>query len=285
MTCEEFKDLSGAYALDAITPAERQAVEAHLATCPKCTSLARELRGIVSVLPLSVLQVTPPPELKERILAAIREESQRTSGSRTQARPPIPLPQARHQRRSLRILIAVAALIFALLGGLTAWNISLQAQIAAFQGRASIANVPSYPVQGSATEATGQLFYFAKQNITVLLIHGLPQLQGFHVYQGWLIHTKGGTLISGFKDTTSIGLLNVQNGSASVSFEGNVSGYDATAISLEKGPSATPKMPNGRIVAFGVFKDTAKVKNNSGSFALLLLPLKTDEQSSPTDKT
>ncbi len=130
MTCEEFKDLSGAYALDAITPAERQAVEAHLATCPKCTSLARELRGIVSVLPLSVLQVTPPPELKERILAAIREESQRTSGSRTQARPPIPLTQARHQRRSLRILIAVAALIFALLGGLTAWNISLQSECA-----------------------------------------------------------------------------------------------------------------------------------------------------------
>ncbi len=282
MTCEEFEELSGAYVLDAITPAERQTAQAHLATCQKCTSLLRELREVVSLLSHTVPQVNPSPELKERILAAIREESQRTSGS--MPRRPIPLTQVRRQRPSLRILIAAAVLIFALFSSLAAWNMSLQTQIAALRGQTTLSNVASYPLQGTVTGATGQLFYFAGQNITVLLIHGLPQLQGSQVYQGWLIHTKGGTVGSGIKDSTSIGLFNVQNGSASLSFEGNVSGYDATVISLEQGPSGTPKIPPGSIVAIGALKHVANVKNNSTSFHLLLLPFKTDEQLSPTNK-
>ncbi len=72
MTCEEFEALSGAYALNIITPAERQAAEAHLATCQKCTSLARQLREVVALLPRTVpQQVNPPTTLKERIMAAI----------------------------------------------------------------------------------------------------------------------------------------------------------------------------------------------------------------------
>src|SRR5436309_8823241 len=78
MTCEEFEELSGAFALDAVTPAEREAAEAHLATCPKCTHLLEELHGAVTLLPLSVLQVNLSPALKERILAAIRQESTRS---------------------------------------------------------------------------------------------------------------------------------------------------------------------------------------------------------------
>jgi hypothetical protein len=35
MTCEEFEELSGAYALDAVTPAERLAAEAHRHFAPR----------------------------------------------------------------------------------------------------------------------------------------------------------------------------------------------------------------------------------------------------------
>ena len=75
MTCEEFEELSGAYALDAVTPAERLAAEAHLATCARCTRLFQETRGVVSLLPLSVPQIPPPPSLQGRILSAIRDAS------------------------------------------------------------------------------------------------------------------------------------------------------------------------------------------------------------------
>jgi hypothetical protein len=135
---------------------------------------------------------------------------------------------------------------------MTAWNISLNHQVAALQAQvASLSaysgNGTSYIVKGisQGKDATGQLMYYPKQNITVLIVRGLPQLQGVHVYQVWLAHLKG----TSFTGITSIGLLNVQNGTASLSFSGNVTGYDATIISVEPGPTATPTTPKGEVVA------------------------------------
>ena len=73
MTCEEFEQLSGAYVLDAATPAEMREAEAHLATCARCTHLMQELRAVVTLLPLSVNQVNPSPALKERIFTVLQE--------------------------------------------------------------------------------------------------------------------------------------------------------------------------------------------------------------------
>src|SRR5215467_5484720 len=78
MTCEEFEELSGAYALDAITPAEREAAQAHLAGCAACTRRLQELRAVVDVLPYSAPQLKPPASLKGRVLGAIRMENART---------------------------------------------------------------------------------------------------------------------------------------------------------------------------------------------------------------
>src|SRR5260370_9249121 len=213
MTCEEFEELSGAFALDAVTPVERQAAEAHLATCARCTHLFKELRKVVTLLPLSVPQVNPSPALKERILAAIRQESRRIRGQ--------PARLSKKQRWTQRILVAVAVLMLCLFSGMTAWNISLNQQVTALQEQVtslSAYNATGYIVRGTSQDkdATGQLMYLPKQNITVLTVRGLPQLQGAHVYQGWLAHLKG----TSFTDMSSIGLLNVRNGSATLSFSG-----------------------------------------------------------------
>ena len=72
MTCQEFEELSGAYALDAVTSEEREAARAHLAHCARCARHYQELRSVVALLALSVPQVDPPASLKERILMAIR---------------------------------------------------------------------------------------------------------------------------------------------------------------------------------------------------------------------
>ena len=236
MTCEEFEELSGAFALDAVTPAERQTAEAHLATCARCTHLFKELRKVVTLLPLSVPQVNPSPALKERILAAIRQENRRIRGQ--------PGGLSKRQRWTQRILVAVAVLMLCLFSGMTAWNISLNQQVTALQE-----NAKGYIVRGISQDksATGQVMYYSKQNITVLTVGGLPQLRGVHVYQCWLVHLKG----TSFTGITSIGLLNVQNGSASLSFSGNVTGYDALIISMEPGPTATPTTPKGDVVALG----------------------------------
>ena len=95
MTCEEFEELSGAYALDAVTPAERLAAKAHLATCARCTRLFQETLGVASLLPLSVPQIPPPSSLQGRILSVIRDESNSITGQPTQPRGDASVPSPR----------------------------------------------------------------------------------------------------------------------------------------------------------------------------------------------
>ena len=76
------------------------------------------------------------------------------------------------------------------------------------------------------------------------MIRGLPQLEGTHVYQGWFLQGK---------QLTSIGVLNVKHGVATVDFPGNMNGFDAAAVSLEPGPRESMAGPKGAVVALGTF--------------------------------
>ena len=241
MTCEEFEELSGAYALDAVTPAEREAARAHLAECAKCTHRWQELRAVVDQLPYSVTQVNPPESLKERVLESIRKESRTTS---TQ---PIPISSRSRPGWSTQFLAIAAVLLLLLFGGMIAWNVSLHqentslgSQVTSLQHQVALV----YAIRGNsfAPGASGKVMYLPEQHITLLVIQGLPQLQGTQVYQGWLIHDK---------QPSSIGLLSMENGEASVTYPGNFAGYEVAAVSREPGPLASMNMPAGPIVAEG----------------------------------
>lgn len=247
MTCTELEELSGAYVLDAITPEERQEAETHLAQCPNCTHLVEELRSVVNLLPLSVPQVEPPPELKEQIFSAMSRSAltlhqlQQMPASRQQIR----------QRRpswpswSTQLIATAAVFLFLLLSGMGVWNISLRQQLAASQQKIAALTPVVYTIRGSSptSTATGQLIYYPQQQIGVLVMHGLPELEGMHVYQGWLLQGK---------QPMSIGLLNVKDGVATVDFPGNVKGFDAAAVSLEPGPTESRPGPKGSVVALGI---------------------------------
>lgn len=260
MTCEEFEELSGAYVLGAVTSEERQTAQAHLATCVKCTRLAQELGAVVSVLPLSVPQVEPSPALKERLMESIQQET-----APAPLRPSTRLLTRRRPAWTVRLL-AVAAMLFALLaGGVTTWAIALQHQVTTLQtsnaqlsGEVSklqevntsqsqqiialrrAAQVYAMAGMGAARDASGTLLYLPQQNITLLVLRNLPKLQGTQLYQGWLLHNNR---------PVSIGALSIQNGIASLTFPGAISGYDSAAVSREPGPSPSLNAPAGPVVA------------------------------------
>jgi anti-sigma-K factor RskA len=254
MTCTEFEELSGAYVLDAITPEEREEAEAHLAQCSNCTRLVEELRSVVDLLPLSVPQVDPPAELKERIFSTIRGKADLTS--QPTQRVPATQQQMRLRRPTWKrwgtqLLAAAAILLFLLLSGMGAWNISLQQRIVASQQRIVSLTPVIYTIRGISptSNVSGQLIYYPQQDITVLVIHGLPQLEGTHVYQGWFLEGK---------QPISIGLLNMKNGVASVDFPGSVTGFDAAAISLEPGPTESTPGPKGAVLALGTLNKPSR---------------------------
>lgn len=259
MTCQEFEELSAAYALGAVTPEEQQAARAHLATCPKCTRLAGQLHSIVDLLPLSVAQVSPPAALRDRVLAAVQQEGRVVPierGAQIRARRSKPT-----WSWGTRLLATAAVVLLMLTGAMTAWNVSLQHQttqlnnqVAALTGanktlQREVAQI--YPMQGQkqAQAVTGSLIYIPQKNISLLYLSGLPPLEGSHLYQGWLIHNN---------TPTSIGVLTMQNGIASLTYSGKVTAFDAAAVSLEPGPLASPNRPQGPVIVSGGLQHPVK---------------------------
>ena len=246
MTCEEFEELSGAYALDALTQTEHQTAAAHLTGCARCRGLLQELRGAVELLPFAVSPVEPPAEVWERIVTALP--------------PGQPKPRTNRRWWTPRLLAVAAIVLLCLLGGMTAWNLSLAQQITSLQqqltqvsgGQSTLSEASTYQVTGTnpAQSIRGEVLSLPRQHLTVLTLHGLSQPQGTQVYQGWLLHLTGKKITS----ATSIGLLNLADETASLSFSREMIGYDAVAISLEPGPGATPRAPQGKVIAFGVLK-------------------------------
>ena len=72
MSHEEALELAGLYALDALTPDERAAVDAHLAACPEDHTEFATLGGVAPALAAVADPVDAPPSLKTDVLAAYR---------------------------------------------------------------------------------------------------------------------------------------------------------------------------------------------------------------------
>ena len=63
MTNADVHALAGAYALDALEPAETADFEEHLQSCGSCRDEVRSLRGATGALAIDVAE-TPPPSLR-----------------------------------------------------------------------------------------------------------------------------------------------------------------------------------------------------------------------------
>jgi len=74
MSHEEALELAGLYALDALTPDEKAAVDAHLASCSEDHSEFATLGGVTPALAAVAEPVDAPPALKANVLAAYRAD-------------------------------------------------------------------------------------------------------------------------------------------------------------------------------------------------------------------
>jgi anti-sigma-K factor RskA len=74
MAQPEIHDLAAAYALDALDPEDRWTYERHLDSCERCREEVAALRESAGELAYAAEGAEPPPELRDRILAAARAE-------------------------------------------------------------------------------------------------------------------------------------------------------------------------------------------------------------------
>lgn len=79
MVHEDYKELLAAKALDALDPADARSLDAHLQSCAECRGEMLEWEETAAFLAFDAGRVEPSPELRQRILASVRVDSERTA--------------------------------------------------------------------------------------------------------------------------------------------------------------------------------------------------------------
>jgi anti-sigma-K factor RskA len=103
--------LSGAYAIDALDDLERAKFERHLSECVDCQEEVASLREAAALLGDTV-STTPPPSLRDSVLAGIT-----TVRPLPPETPPVPEAKPGRASRRFRVLVAAAAAVVAVGGG------------------------------------------------------------------------------------------------------------------------------------------------------------------------
>ena len=219
MNCEEFEELSGAYAIGALTQGERIAADAHLSGCDKHPDVAA-LTAAANSLALAAPQMEPPEHLKSRLMDAIRAEA---TGSERQAE------QAKAPRRGFgevirswfgntRLGYGMAAALSIVVAALLVWNVSLQGS--------GGSNTQVIELTG---QASGQVLYFEEKQVAVMDLQGLDDLPADKVYEVWALSDG---------QATALGVIVPTNGTARASMQFDATGYDTIAVTIESAPGA-----------------------------------------------
>ena len=183
-----------AYALGALPEPEAEELERHLAECPACTERLVWLQPAVDLVPASVQQLEPPPELKSTLMAIVREEAAEADTEHARAGAEVAAvtgasASARSGRRSwfrmpqLRLApirpaiagLAVLAVMIAGVGGYIAGN------------GGSDAGAETFAVKPVSPKFTASGTVEVSGDRGTLVLDKLPPLPVSEVYQVWTV--------------------------------------------------------------------------------------------------
>lgn len=185
MSCEEFEELSGAFALGALPEDELRAAREHLASCDKSHAEAREMQAIAAGLASAAPEMEPPPALKTRLMNTIRSEAEQppapSAPSYGQAGPGL-TDRVRGWFRTGVAGYGLAAALAAVVVALFVWNVSLQDDDGSGLRVVDLVG------------ANGQLTVIPEQDVVVMVIEELEAAPPGHVYQAWAV--AGGQAVS-----------------------------------------------------------------------------------------
>ena len=183
----EAHTLAGAYALDAITGADRARFERHLAGCQACAGELAELREVTARLAQAVA-ADPPPDLVERAVAA---------AARTRQLPPVVRPAWSRPPVSRRIALGVAAACLVVAATFGATALTAEHHVSADQARelaiAEVLNAPDAVMLTARVSGggTATVVMSHRDRALVFTTDGLPPLPAGRCYRLWLMGPAG----------------------------------------------------------------------------------------------
>ena len=176
--------LTGSYALDAISAAEREEFERHLQHCPGCAAEVRGMRE-TAVRLARARAVAPPARMEQRVLAATY---------RTRQLPPLPSERT-HRKFPCRLAILAAAASVAAAVALGVGELSAQHQLDRARETAisRVVTAPDARVETARTSAGGSVTVVTSAALrdAVVSSTGLAPLSSGRVYQVWVMSPSG----------------------------------------------------------------------------------------------
>jgi anti-sigma-K factor RskA len=176
--CEQ-RETVASYVLGALPEDEHERFATHLATCDECRNGVAELQVAADALPLAVVQVVPPPELKDRIMAVVRPEGELRQAAEGVRSQPVAEPRRRWWRGRFLGLGPIPAAVAAslLIAVLVAGGILLSGgdDTRTVQGQVLIASAPKARASLKVSD-----------EVTKLSVSGMPAPPAGKVYQVWL---------------------------------------------------------------------------------------------------
>lgn len=226
----EHRDDAGTYVLGAMPAQEYEAFAAHLAGCAACRDEVAGLQVAVDALPLSAEQVSPPPELRERLMAVVRAEAQLLQAADPQE--PAATPRGERTRRSwwrgpllgLRPLPVALAACALLALGVAGGVLLSQGSTTSVPAQVHIASAPSARAVLRIHDGAGRL-----------RVSHLPAPPPGKVYQVWVKRPGRSPA-----PTDALFTVNRQ-GSASVDVPGDLAGVEQVLVTPE--PSGGSRVP------------------------------------------
>ena len=168
MGTDALHDLTAAYALDALDPADEAAYEEHLSHCDRCQEELAALSGVATALALAAGPADPPPALRGRILDAARAERPNVVPLRPRWAAPVAAAAA----------IAACAVV-----GLGIWNVALHDQLDRTQSA-----LRGVPLRGAAGSVV-----LGAHGHAALVVSDLAAAPAGRTYEAWVIDGKTAT--------------------------------------------------------------------------------------------
>lgn len=254
MTHHEIEELLGASALDAVDRSEAEAVEAHLAECPRCRAEVMEHREVAALLS-SGSTTAVPDGVWDRIAADLGDTPppvpiEVAFGSRDQA--PAPVIQIPRRRSPLLGLAAAAVVVVIALMGAVLVDQRNDLRDARDQvadgglGDGELAALLSDPdtqlvaLSGGVSEP-GARALVGGDGDSVLLASALPELGAGQTYQLW-------GLPDGREEMVSLAVLGSNPDASEFHVEGGI-----TTLAITREPGGGSTQPTTEPLVTGTF--------------------------------
>jgi len=242
VSIDEFLELSAGHAVHALSPEDESRYAAAIVEHPEWRAAADLDTETATRLSDALPSETPPPRLRERLLASVADAaSRRDSGPRdAAATDPIegaPSPEARSRRhrrlRSRRFALAASLALLLAIGTGTAYALLAPRQSPADR---TLADIQRQPDARSATEditggGTATLYWSGGLGQAVLVSASLPPIASDHQFELWYIRDG---------KPVPAGVFSPTGPPASALLSGRMLAGDAVALTVEAaGGSAT----------------------------------------------